>query len=938
MQSIDHSIAIGYLLTDAFCGLLLFMVFRSSQKTSDHSRQHKWFNVSLRSQLIYIILDVIVSFIPKASLIQNRGLTTLCSVALITIFNIFCYAAFIQYNLGHKLKTTATSTRRKLTLPAAIIILASVIVYSLASHPFSNKIILSVFLVCTALIYYVWSLLINARAESKKPKDITFKKYLTDLSFLAIFGLLALCYPTVPIISVASTVYLLFTYYKYISSNYINSLSDNMTDLRNRDDLLAFTTQIQDNNTSNNYYLFMIDLTGLKSLNDTEGHLEGDRSLHLVSEVLEKLTQQRNGMACRYGGDEFIAIVPLTSENQALAFKELLQEEIREASSDTPLLTPPKIACGYAKLGPKEKFDYYVDQAAVEMNSEKRKIENNDEESEFFTDKVTGLPNINYFYNFSKKKLSEFLLDDKTPALVLIGITGMRTYSNRFGYKSGDQLLLELTQILTKSFPNDVLIRYINYDFVLLTADPNLFEKLNNLREEFNQKSYGSSLQAGIYYYHSAKEDTLSAVNKARQAMDFLSEDHSKGYQVYDKSVIDSVANRTYVLTNFKKALEEKWIQPFYQVEVRSLTGKICSAEALARWIDPERGMLAPNAFVSVLEESGQVYLLDLEILRQVCETISHRLQKNLPVIPISFNISRVDLQVCDIFAEVEKVRKRYNVPSSYLKVEILESAPLSTPEKLREVINKFHEAGYEVWMDDFGSGYSTLNNLMDFKFDMLKIDMGFLRDFDKNSESRILIASIVDMAKHLGLHTVCEGVETQEQASFLREIGCQRQQGYLYSKPISLNDLLELIKSKGSDSYEDIDQNQYFDEITQSNFLSNPLLPFDTNGSGMSGYDSGLLISLIEEENGQINVLFNNQACNDVLKSLNSKHNSLQEHLNKNPDLHSFITKKIKEAHSTKKLITSDSLPNNEQYHFGIRHLASYKDKDAYIIALQPV
>ena len=256
-----------------------------------------------------------------------------------------------------------------------------------------------------------------------------------------------------------------------------------------------------------------------------------------------------------------------------------------------------------------------------------------------------------------------------------------------------------------------------------------------------------------------------------------------------DPSIADHVAE------NIEKAIQNGWIKVFYQPVIRSLTGKLCGAESLARWIDPQFGFLAPDKFIGVLEESGQIHKLDMFMVEQVCRDVSDRLKKNLPTVPVSVNFSRCDFEKEDMLGFIEDLVRRYDIPRDYLHIEVTESMIVSDADLMRNVIDSFREAGYEVWMDDFGSGYSSLNLLKDYTFDTLKLDMAFLSTF--NDKSRAIMTSTVTMAKDIDMMTLAEGVETIEQAAFLNSIGCDKLQGYYYGKPLPIDDFFEHVKEK---------------------------------------------------------------------------------------------------------------------------------------------
>lgn len=251
-----------------------------------------------------------------------------------------------------------------------------------------------------------------------------------------------------------------------------------------------------------------------------------------------------------------------------------------------------------------------------------------------------------------------------------------------------------------------------------------------------------------------------------------------------------------YVVANIEKALENGWVKVYYQPVVRALTGQLCGAESLARWIDPEMGFLSPDKFIGALEESRQIHKLDCWMVKKVCSDISERIHNGLDAVPVSINFSRLDLEATDMLKVLEDAVDEYDIPRDYIHVEITESMIVSDADLMSGMIERFRSTGYEVWMDDFGSGYSSLTVLKDYHFDTLKLDMSFLRSFD--DKSKAIITSTVIMAKEIDIMTLAEGVENQEQVEFLKNIGCGRLQGYYYGKPMPIDDFFDHIKERG--------------------------------------------------------------------------------------------------------------------------------------------
>ena len=243
-------------------------------------------------------------------------------------------------------------------------------------------------------------------------------------------------------------------------------------------------------------------------------------------------------------------------------------------------------------------------------------------------------------------------------------------------------------------------------------------------------------------------------------------------------------------------AIRNEWIKVYYQPVIRTLTGELCGFESLARWIDPEMGFLSPAEFIGALEDCEMIYKLDIFMVEKVCYDIHERLFQNKEIVPVSINFSRLDFLTCDMLEVVENAVNKYDIPRDYLHIEITESMMITDGDFMQGVIEGFRKRGYAVWMDDFGSGYSSLNLLKDFDIDVMKMDMSFLSSM--NPKSKAIMKSLITMAKDINIMTLAEGVETEEEVEFLKEIGCGRLQGYFYGKPLPLEEAFANLREKG--------------------------------------------------------------------------------------------------------------------------------------------
>ncbi len=271
--------------------------------------------------------------------------------------------------------------------------------------------------------------------------------------------------------------------------------------------------------------------------------------------------------------------------------------------------------------------------------------------------------------------------------------------------------------------------------------------------------------------------------------------------------------NLFYIIDNLDRAISEDWIQAYYMPIVRSSSGKVCEEEALARWIDPEYGRLSPDRFIPILEANKLIYKLDLKIVDEVLKKMKTQAEAGLYVVPISVNLSRTDFDVCDIVEEIRKRVDAAGLSRDKLIIEITENVLASDLEYMKGQIERFQSLGFHVWMDDFGSGYSSLDVLEEISFEHIKFDIKFMEHFE-HDKARIMLAELMRMAMALGIRTITEGVETPEQARFLREIGCNKMQGYHFCRPVSLQEILARYDKGIQIGFENPEESAYYDSM----------------------------------------------------------------------------------------------------------------------------
>ncbi len=434
-------------------------------------------------------------------------------------------------------------------------------------------------------------------------------------------------------------------------------------------------------------------------------------------------------------------------------------------------------------------------------------------------DTLTRLPNMRYFLELAGIGEKKMYQEGKKPVTLSMNLIGMNGFNSKYGHEEGDRLLIAVAELLKKWFGLECSARFGEDHYCAYTDSEKIEEILDSFIVDLRGVNGGKTLgvRIGIYPYDPDVPIDLQC-NRAGIASDSRRGVYESGYAWYNTKMSADYIMREHILSHLDQAIAEKWIRVYFQPVIRAMSGKLCSMEALVRWIDPKYGMISPGLFIPLLEEKGLSYKVDIYVINRVAEIQKKRVMEGDKIVPISINISRSDFDYCDPVVVVSSAADSNGLRRSLFSVEITESAIVLDSDIMKKAIDRFHDAGIEVWMDDFGSGYSSLNALKEFTFDELKIDMIFLRNF--NDSARKIITSIVKMSKSLGIHTLAEGVETQEQLDFLREIGCERIQGYFYGKPMLPCDAEKNLSEKNVE-YESREEAAFYQKIGEIDLVT---------------------------------------------------------------------------------------------------------------------
>ncbi|MDD6789513.1 MAG: EAL domain-containing protein, partial [Lachnospira sp.] len=417
------------------------------------------------------------------------------------------------------------------------------------------------------------------------------------------------------------------------------------------------------------------------------------------------------------------------------------------------------------------------------------------------TDGYTNLPGSHDFFIAAMKQADvlrrEGRLSEFCP--VYFDVSHFREYNRLHGLHRGNQCLKKIADTITQCFPGAVAGHLTADRFIAFLPADDLTSRLEYICGEVNRYigDDGIRMRAGICRISGElmADAFHRAFDFAKVACDSIKQDGRQTVAVYEPAMGEVIDKKMYVLRNFSSALEKGYIKVYLQPVIRTITGSLCGFEALSRWDDPTLGMISPAVFVPVLEEAALIDRLDQFVLRRVLGILRDRMDNGLPLIPVSVNLSGCDFESSNPFRTIDKIVSQYKVPHSVIRFELTERVIIRNRSSMISTIRQFQKAGYQVWMDDFGSEYSSLNSLHNYHFDEIKIDMGFFSHFD--DRSRQIITAIVIMAKMLGVQTLAEGVETKEQVDFLRKIGCARIQGFYYGRPMPYESCLAYVQEK---------------------------------------------------------------------------------------------------------------------------------------------
>ncbi len=421
-----------------------------------------------------------------------------------------------------------------------------------------------------------------------------------------------------------------------------------------------------------------------------------------------------------------------------------------------------------------------------------------------FYDQLTNVRNLNKFKVDASKLIKNFARTYRL-AIIRLDLDKFRTINDMYGFEEGNKVLKNIVSALQKSLQDiEIFARIMNDDFVLLCkyiSDEELLERKDRFLHrfsrihEFTKYKYKLDFSMGICRITGDDTDITKILDKATMAHKAAKLRGGNSYVFYDDSIRDREIRIKEIENTMFDALARGefvvYIQPKYNLN----SMKIGGAESLVRWKNNYKGIILPGEFIPIFEKNGFVINIDRYMLEETCKYLRSLIDKGIEPVPISVNQSKLHINNEKYVEDVVSIVKKYNIPPSLIELELTETVMHDNIDTLIHIIERLNGHGFVISIDDFGSGYSSLNLLKEINANVLKIDREFLQNSEENQRGIAVLANIIRLAKELNMQTVTEGVETKAQEILLKQLGCDMVQGFLYAKPMPLSELETLLK-----------------------------------------------------------------------------------------------------------------------------------------------
>ncbi|EOY7153029.1 EAL domain-containing protein [Clostridioides difficile] len=422
-----------------------------------------------------------------------------------------------------------------------------------------------------------------------------------------------------------------------------------------------------------------------------------------------------------------------------------------------------------------------------------------------YTDPLTGADSIDKFKINSNKLFAKN--NPEEYALFYIDVDKFKYINDMFGYDMGNDTLIHISNTIASELKEDEIFARVSADhFVLLIkykTDDDIKTRLNNIYNKVQILSnpkinyYKLILDCGIYKISKSDNDINTIMDRANTARKTIKGGHKNSFAFYDKEMHKKILKEKEIENSMVDALNNGEFIVYFQPKYSLSDYQIIGAEALVRWDNPQKGLIPPIEFIPVFERNGFIVNIDFYVFEEVCKKIREWMDEGQKVVPISVNLSRMHFVNSNFIEEFKLIVDKYKIPTRLIELELTETAVLDNIEGLLDTMNNLKEKGFVISMDDFGTGYSSLNLLKELPVDILKLDRAFFTEKDESNNEKIVISNVIKMAKELKMKVISEGVETISQVEFLKQIGCDMVQGYLFSKPMPVKEFEKIAFKK---------------------------------------------------------------------------------------------------------------------------------------------
>lgn len=403
-------------------------------------------------------------------------------------------------------------------------------------------------------------------------------------------------------------------------------------------------------------------------------------------------------------------------------------------------------------------------------------------------DQLTGVYSKEFFYQYVARTLA--INPDHQFDIICSDVENFKLVNERFGVEKGDELLCYIAEKYKEKLGENSVCGRIGADvFAILVEHWQGYSAEDFLREieqEYREAPVQNMvIKWGIYEVSDRSIPVSGMCDRAILAVKRIKHQYNQIISRYDDTLRLALLKEQQILDNMEQALSEKQFQVYLQPKYDVQNNKVVGAEALVRWKNPEAGFIFPNDFIPLFEQNGFITKLDYYVWEEVCRLLQAWGKAGHPLVPISVNVSRVDFNLLVLAQEIVALVDRYELPHELLHLEVTESAYTDNPKQIITTVEELRCLGFKIEMDDFGSGYSSINMLSELPIDVLKLDMRFIQQESKAMDKKSILSFVISLSKWLDLDTVAEGVETKEQVDLLRNMGCDYVQGYYYAKPM---------------------------------------------------------------------------------------------------------------------------------------------------------